>query len=144
MLHGVRSQKFQLGRHKKIMASEQITMSETIAEAVVEATRVENQAMVATAAERPQNMAGAKIGGPAMKQPTFNREMKDKLCKLKTFRLQVNNILSAYNTPQAEQLVMVMNWLGRRGLPFLEMLMNEVKITCSTLGGLFETLSSKF
>ena len=126
------------------MTSEQITMIKTIAKAVAEATRVAIQVMAAAVTERPQNMAGPKIGRPAMKQPTFNWETEDKYSKLKTFRLEVNNILSTYNTPQAEQLVMVKNWLGRKGLQFLETLTNEEKTTCSTLEGLFETLSSKF
>ena len=38
---------------------------------------------------------------------------------------------------------MVKNWLGRKGLQVLEMLMNEEKTTCNTLEGLFETLSNK-
>ena len=33
---------------------------------------------------------------------------------LKTFRLEVNNILTMYNTPQTEQLAMVKNWLTER------------------------------
>ena len=39
---------------------------------------------------------------------------------------------------------MVKNWLGRKGLQFVEVLTNGEKTTCSTLDGLFETLSSKF
>ena len=119
-------------------------MSEIIAKAVAEATRLAIQAMTAAVVERPQSMAGPKIGRPAMKLPTFNWEMEDKHSKLKTFRLEVNNILSTYNTPQAEQLMMVKSWLGRKALQFLEMLTNEEKNLCGTLEGLFETLSSKF
>ena len=63
---------------------------------------------------------------------------RDKYRELKTFRLEVNNILSMYNIPQAEQLVMVKNWLGRKGLPFLETLMNEEKTTWGALKDLFE------
>ena len=100
------------------MASEQVTMNETIAKVVAEATRVEIQAMAATATERPQSVAEPKLGSLAMKQPTFNWETKDKYNKLKTFRLEVNNILSTYNSPQAEQLAVVKNWLGRKGLHF--------------------------
>ena len=46
--------------------------NEAIAKAVAEATRAAIQAMAAAMAERPQSMAGPKIGGPAMKQPSFN------------------------------------------------------------------------
>ena len=38
-----------------------------------------------------------KIGGPAMKQPTFNWEVEDKYIKLKTFRLEVNIIFMTYS-----------------------------------------------
>ena len=54
------------------MASEQVIACEVIAKAVVEATRVPVQAVTAAVAEKPQSMAGPKIGGPAMKQPTFS------------------------------------------------------------------------
>ena len=70
------------------MASEQITVSVTIAKTVAEATR----AAIQTVAERAQSTAGPKIGGPAMKQPTFNWEAEDKYSELKTFRQDVNNI----------------------------------------------------
>ena len=83
-------------------------------------------------------MAGSKIGRPAMKQPSFNWEADDKYSKLKTFRLEVNNILITYNTPQTEQLAMVKNWLGRKGLKFIESLTSAEKDTCNTLEGLFK------
>ena len=72
MLHGVIS-KSQLGRHKKRklkqqikMTSEQAIANEAIAKAVAEATRVAIQALAAAVAERPQNVAGPKLGRPAM------------------------------------------------------------------------------
>ena len=89
------------------MASEQVIVSEAIAKAVAKATRAGIHAMAVAAAERPQTVAGPKIGRPAMKQPTFNWEAEDKYSKLKTFRLEVNNILMTYSTPQADQLAMV-------------------------------------
>ena len=70
-------------------------------------TKAAIQAMVAAMAERPQRTAGPKIGGPAMKQAAFNWEADDKYNKCKTFRLEVNNILTMDNTPQTEQLAMV-------------------------------------
>ena len=91
-----------------------------------------------------QSMAGPKLGGSAIKQPTFNWEAEDKYNELNTFKLEVNNILSTYNSPQNDQLAMVKNWLGRRGLQFIEVLTNEEKTTCNTLDGLFETLNIKF
>ena len=69
---------------------------------------------------------------------------KEKIIYLKTFRLQVHNISSTYNTPQAEQLLVVKNWLGCKGLQFLEALTNEEKCACNPLEGLFEILMNKF
>ena len=53
------------------MASEQIIINEILVKAVAQAMRVAIQAM-ATTAERPEGVAGPKIGRPVMKQPTFN------------------------------------------------------------------------
>ena len=73
-----------------------------------------------------------------------NWEAEDKYNKLKTFRLEVNNLLSTYNSLQNEQLAMVKHWLGRNGLHFVEELMNKEKTMSNTLDGLFETVNSKF
>ena len=54
------------------MASEQVIANEAIAKAVAEVTRAAIQAMTADMAERPQHLAGPKLGRPAMKQPSFN------------------------------------------------------------------------
>ena len=90
------------------------------------------------------NGSGSKLGSPTMKQATFNWHVQDKYSELKTFQLEVNNILSTYNTPQTVKLVLVKNWLGRKGLQYLEMLTMAEKETCNTLEGLFETLCNKF
>ena len=116
------------------MEREQI-MNKAIAKAVAEVTRAVIQAMAVATAEQPQSTTGPKLGGPAMKQPTFNWESEDKYSELKTFNLEVNNILSTYNTTQAKQLVMVKNWLGRKGLQFLKPLTIEEKIICDILMG---------
>ena len=79
-----------------------------------------------------------------MKQPMFDWNAEDKYSKLKTFRLEVNNVLSMYNTPQTDKLAVVKNWLGRKGFQYLETLMVVEKETCNTLECLFETLSNKF
>ena len=79
-----------------------------------------------------------------MKQPSFNWEAGDKYSELKTFRFEVNNILTTYNTPQREQLVMVKNWLDRKDLQFIESLTEAEKDRCSTLEGLFKILTNKF
>ena len=43
-----------------------------------------------------------------------------------------------YYTPQTEQLAMVKDWLGRKGLQFIESLTEAEKDICSTLEVLFE------
>ena len=89
------------------MASEQVIANEAKAKAVAEATIAAIQVMPTAMAERPQSTAGPKIGGPAMKQPSFNWEADDKYSELKNFRLEVNTILVTNNMPQAEQLAIV-------------------------------------
>ena len=79
-----------------------------------------------------------------MKQPTFDWSAQDKYSKLKTFRLEVNNNLSMHNTPETNKLAVVKNWLGRKGLQYLETLTTVEKEMCNTLEGLFKTLSNKF
>ena len=96
------------------MATEQI-MSEAIAKAIAEATRVAIQAMAEARVEQMHNTAGPKIGGPVMKQPTFDWDTEDKYSELNIFRLEVNNVLSTYNTLPTDKLVLVKNWLGRKG-----------------------------
>ena len=76
-----------------MMATEHI-MSEVIAKAVAEATRVAIQAMSGAQAEQMPDTAGPKIGHPTMNQPTFDWDTEDKYSELKTFRLEVNNVLS--------------------------------------------------
>ena len=61
------------------MASEQVIANEEIAKAVAETTRTAIQALATAAAERPQSIEGPNIGGPAMKQPSFNWEVNNML-----------------------------------------------------------------
>ena len=84
------------------MASEQM-MGKAITRAVAEATRVVLQTMAGAQAERTQNAAGPKLGGPTMKLPKFYWEAPDKYSELKTFRLEVNNVLSTHNMPEAKK-----------------------------------------
>ena len=79
-----------------------------------------------------------------MKQLTFDWNAEDKFSELRTFRLEVNNVLSTYNTPQTDKLAVVKNWLGSKGLHYLETLTTAEKEMCNTLEGLFETLANKF
>ena len=100
---------------KLVMASEQI-MSEAIARAVAEATKIAIQTMAEAWVGRMHNRSGPKVGSPTMTQLTFDWNAQDKYSELKTFRLEVNNILLTYNTPQTDKLVLVKNWLGKKVL----------------------------
>ena len=124
------------------MTSEQI-MSKAITRAVAESTRIAIQTMVEARVETMHNASGPEVDGPAMKQLTFNWNAQGKYSELKTFSLEVNNVLSMYNTPQTDKLAVVKNWLGRKGLQYLETLTTAEKQMCNTLEGLFETLSNK-
>ena len=59
--------------------------------------------MALTAAERTQNVR-PRLGGPMLKQPTFNLQAEDKYNEFKNFRLEVNNIFKSYSMPQVEQI----------------------------------------
>ena len=118
-------------------------MSEAIARAGAEATRVAIQTMAEAQTERMHNESGPKVGSPAMKELTFDWNTQDKYSELKTFRLEVNNNLSTYKTPQTDKLALVKNWFGRKELQYLVTLLTAEKETCITLDDLFETLSNK-
>ena len=59
------------------MASEQI-MSEAIARAVAEATRISLQTMAEAQVERVHDGSGPKLGSPTMNQPKFDWDAQDK------------------------------------------------------------------
>ena len=96
--------------------------------------------MVDTQSQGTQNEAGPKLGGPALKQPTFNWEVPDKYTELKTFKLDV---LSTYSMPEVEKLAVVKNWLRRKGLHYLETLTPAEREACTTVDGLFDMLATK-
>ena len=98
------------------MASEQI-MSEAITRAVAEATRIAIQTMAEAQVERMLGTSGPKIGGLTMKQPTFDWSAQDKYSELKTFRLEVDNVLSTYNTPETDKLAVVKNLVREKRAP---------------------------
>ena len=119
-------------------------MNEVITKAMAEATRIAIQPMAMTQVQRTQNTSGPKIGGPVLKQPSFNREATDKYTEWKAFTLKVRNVLSTYNIQEMDIIAMVKNWLGRKGLHYIESLMEGEKETCGMLEGLFDTLATKF
>ena len=118
--------------------------SEVITKAVVEATRIGIQTMAESQAQRVPNTAGPKLGGPALKQPNFNWEAPDQYTKWKAFILEVRNMLCTYNVQESDKIAMVKNWLGSKGLHYIESLTENEKEACNTLEGLVNTLAAKF
>ena len=53
-------------------------------------------------------------------------------------------MLSTYNAQDQDKIAIVKNWLGRKGLHYLESLTEAEKQACNTLPGLFDTLAAKF
>ena len=123
---------------------DQAAVNEAIAKAVAEATRVAIQAIAEVQSQRSEGQRGPNLGGPALKQPQFNWEAIDKYTEWKAFILEVRNILSMYNAQEQDKMAMVKNWLGRKGLHYLESLTEAEKCACNTLQGLFNTLATKF
>ena len=119
-------------------------MSEVITKAVTEATSIVIQTMAEFQAQIVPNTAGPKLGGPTLKQPNLNWEAPDKYTKWKVFILEVRNVLSTYNAHEADKIAMVKNWLGRKGLHYIETLMENEKEACSTLERLINMLVAKF
>ena len=101
------------------MASEPVLANEATVKAVTDVAIAPIQAVAAAMAERPQKhgrtqnrqtcqeTAKLQLGGRWQTQLSLN------------LRLEVNNILTMYNTPQTEQLAIVRNWSSRNGLQFI-------------------------
>ena len=62
----------------------------------------------------------------------------------KHLSLRLENILSMYNAQEQDKITMVKNWLGRKGLHYLESLTEVEMCTCDTLQRLFDTIAAKF
>ena len=112
---------------------------EVIMKAVAKATRAVIQIMVEL--HQRQEVQGPKLGGPALKQPQFNWKVAEKYTESKAFVLEVMNVLSTYNACKQEKIAMVKNWLGRKGLHYLESLTEGEKQACGTLQGMIDTLA---
>ena len=124
--------------------AEQVEMSEAIAKAVAEATRIAIQTMVEMQSRTAENQWGPKLGSPELKQPQFNWEVADKYSEWKAFILEVKNVLSTYNAQEHDKITIVKNWLGRKGLHYIESIIEAEKQACGALQGLFDTLSANF
>ena len=125
--------------------AEQSIMNEAIMNVMTEATRVATQAMAETQAQRMPNTSSPKVGSPVLRQPSFNWEVTNKYTKWKAFILEVRNMLKTYNIQETDKIAMVKkNWLGRKGLHYIESLTEREKEKCGTLEGLFDMLATKF
>ena len=78
-----------------------------------------------------------------MKQLQFNWDVADKYTEWKAFILEVRNMICTYNAHKQEKIAMVKNWLGRKGLHYIECLTEVEKQACGTLQGLIDTLAKK-
>ena len=123
---------------------DQMAMNEAIAKAVAGATQVTVQTLSEVQSQRSEDQRGPKLGSPVLKQPQFNWEATDKYTEWKAFILEVGNVLSMYNAQEQDKIAMVKNWLGRKGLHYVESLTETEKHACKTLQGLFNTLAMKF
>ena len=121
-----------------------MVMNKVIAKAIAEATRFAIQTFTEAQNHRSEGQRGPKLGSPALKQPQFNLEATNKYTEWKAFILKVRNVLSTYNAQEQDKITIVKNWLGRKGLHYLESLTGAEKHACGTLQGLFDTLAAKF
>ena len=122
--------------------ADQAAMNDMIAKAVEEATRATIQTMVES--HQGQEDQRPKRGGPVMKQPQFNWDAADKYTEWKAFVLEVRNVISTYNAHKQEKIAMVKNWLGRKGLHYIESLTEVEKQACGTLPRADRHPSQKF
>ena len=58
--------------------------------------------------------------------------------------VEVKNVLSTYNTLEHDKIAVVKNWLGRKGLHYIESITEAEKQACNTLQRLFDMLATKF
>ena len=123
---------------------DQLLMNEAIMKAVAEVTRAMVQTIEETQTQRSEGQWGPKLGSPVLKQPLLNWETADKYTEWKAFIPEVRNVLSTYYAQEQDKIAIVKNWLGRKGLHYLESLTEGEKQACDTLQGLFNTLATKF
>ena len=128
------------------MSTDQANITDTVAQIAAEAARVMVQAMDMASAENKQRLqnVGPEIGGPLMRQPTFNWGSIDKCADLRNFRIQAKNMFQNYNINQSERVPIIKNWLGRQGLQLLETLTQAAEEACHDEEGLFGTLGYRF
>ena len=122
----------------------ELNMSEVIAKAVAEATKIAIQPMADIQVQQISSQHRPRLGSPALKQPTFNWKATDKYTESKAFMLEVQNVIPSYNIQEGEKITIIKNWIGRRGLQFIDSLTQEEKQGCETFEGLCSTFVKKF
>ena len=122
--------------------AEQAAMNHTIVKAVAEATRAAIQTMVES--HQGQEDQRPKVGGLALKQPQFNWDATDTYTEGKAFVLEVRNVISTYNAHEQEKIAMIKNWLGRKGLHYIESFTEVEKQACGTLQEMIDTIAKRF
>ena len=85
--------------------------------AMTEVTRVAIKAVAETQAQRMPNTSGPKVGGPVLRQCSFNWEVTDKYIDWKAFILKVRNVLTTYNLHEMDKIAMVKNMAGEKRAP---------------------------
>ena len=65
---------------------------------------------------------GPKLDGSSLKQQSFAWGARDMYTELRNFQMEVNNILMTcnYNINDQGKAQIVKNWLGRKGLYFIQ------------------------
>ena len=78
-----------------------------------------------------------------MNQPTVSRYAKNKYDELEYFEMEVRNTFMTknYDTADIEKIPIFKNWLGRKGLQFIEILTSLKHGKCKGTGRLFQTLN---
>ena len=106
-VHNKYSQSRQNYKHKMVdtqnmnnVITQEAIVTSTVAVQVIAVSRTELSIMPR---HKSINM-GIKLGRPALKQPTFDRNVTDKYTKLKNFILAVNNIFQTYITNYADRV----------------------------------------
>ena len=63
-----------------------------------------------------------RSGGPALRQPMFDWKAAYKYQKLCSFEMDSKNIFmtNCYNTQERERVPLILNWLGRERVSFLQ------------------------
>ena len=99
---------------------------------------------MAAAGTSRQDNAEPRMSGPIMKEPTFDKNTKDKYAELRSFKLEVSNMLQTFNLGQIERLLVIKNWQGREGLQLIATLTQEEQESCNDEKGLFDTIDKQF